>query len=171
MQKAPSFYLTAIGAARVVGGPPGPLTPLLLIFHGRAGEETAFAINAAVRASYPSIEQLQVVSIIDLHHIQQSQRVAVELTLSAAYRQAAKHIPEELDPTEYVVIAPDWSGTVTRAYGMNERVNDIGLVLVSNQWQIFDTYRGADPIEAALNMVASVSTNASDPPVESPTPK
>ena len=169
MQKAPSFFLTAIGATRVVGGPPGPPSPLLLIFHGHAGEETAFAINAAVRQVYPAIEQLQIVSVIDLHHIQRSQRAAVELTLSASYRQAAKFIPEELDPTQYVVIVPDREGTVTRAYGMDERVNDVGLVLVSSQWQIFDSYLGLDPTIAALKMVAAAGNETPDSTLELPT--
>jgi hypothetical protein len=170
MQKAPSFSLTATGSARAVGGPPGPLTPLLLIFHGRAGEDAAFAINAAVRQSYPTIEQLQIVSVIDLSHIHHSQRTAVELTLSAAYRQAAKFIPGEIDPTVYVVIAPDWDGTVTRLYGMQERFEDIGLVLVSSSWHIFDTYRGPDPVAMAIKMVASVDNEIADPNFESPTP-
>jgi hypothetical protein len=160
MKKAPSFFLTAIGAARVVGGPPGPICPLLLIFHAHVGADTAFNINATVRQPYPEIERLQVASIVDLRHVPRFMRAAVQLTLSAAYRNAAKRIPTHLNPTEYVIIAPDWEGKVTNAFGMEERTDDVGLALVTNGWQLFDTYNGPDPSAAALQMLAAASNQA-----------
>jgi hypothetical protein len=162
MKKAPSFFLTAVGAGRVVGGPPGPGTLLLLIFHGHAGSETAFNINATVRNQYPSTEQLLIASVVDLHHIPRYMRPAVELTLAAAYRQAARRIPKELDPTEYVVIVPDWEGKVTGELGMTERINDIGLVLLTDSWQIFDSYSGTDPLTNALKLVTAALNQASN---------
>ena len=170
MKKAPSFFLTAVGAARVIGGPPGPGTPLLLVFHGHAGSETAFNINATVRDHYPKSEQLLIASVVDLHHIPRYMRSAVELTLSAAYRQSANRIPQELDPTEYVIILPDWEGQVTEAFNMTERINDIGLVLLTNPWQIFDSYNGPDPLTNALNMVTAASNEASDMTIGSTAP-
>jgi hypothetical protein len=163
MKKAPTFFLTAIGAARVVGGPPGPLAPLLLIFHGHAGADTAFNINAAVREYYPDIDQVQVASIVDLQHIPRYMRSAVSLTLSDAYRQAAKRIPDHLDPTEYIVILPDWEGKVTSSFEMQERVFDIGLVLIANPWQISGSYLGPEPYNAALKLLGDVKRKAADP--------
>ena len=171
MTKAPSFFLTAIGAARVVGGPPGPAKPLLLIFHGHAGSETAVKINMAVRDHYPAVEELMTASVVDLHHIPRYMRAAVELTLSAAYRQSAKEVPENLDPTEYVVLVPDWDGKVTSAFGMEQRVNDIGLVLITTPWTIFDTYTGADPLVAAVKMIDAATNQHSDRSVPSAPPR
>ena len=168
MNKAPSFFLTAVGAARVVGGPPGPNVPLLLIFHGHAGAKIAFNINIQVRALYPQIEQLQIASIVDLQHIPRYMRTAVELTLAAAYRQSAKSVPAELDPTEYVLIVPDWEGRVTNGFGMEQRIDDIGLALISAPWQVSDSYSGPDPCDAALKMVAAATNN---PTVESTVPR
>jgi hypothetical protein len=163
MNQAPSFFLTAIGAARVVGGPPGPSTPLLLIFHGRAGSDMAFEINAAVRERFPSTDQLLVASIIDLRHIPSYMRSAVELTLAAAYRQAAKRIPATLDPTEYVIIVPDWEGEVTTSFAMVERINDIGFVVVTNPWIIYGSYTGEDAATVAVTMVADAINRRSYP--------
>jgi hypothetical protein len=153
MQKAASFFLTAVGAARIVGGPPGPAAPLLLVFHGYIGADNAVQINAALRERYPSVEQLQIASIVDLHHIPRFMRTAVELTLAAAYRQSAAKIPDYRDPKDYVIILPDWEGKVTSAYDMSERVNDIGLALITPGWQLFDRYLGPDPSKSALAMV------------------
>jgi hypothetical protein len=89
----------------------------------------------------------------------------VELTLSAAYRQAAQRIPQQLDPTEYVVILPDWEGEVIAAFGMQERVNDIGVVLVTDRWTLFDSYTGPDPLAAVMRMVADAINGASDPAI------
>ncbi|MCC6458565.1 MAG: hypothetical protein IT328_26690 [Caldilineaceae bacterium] len=170
MIKAPSFSLTAVGAARSIGGPPGPAKPLLLIFHGHLGADSAFNINAIVRDQWPTVEQLAIASVVDLHHIPRYMRPAVELTLSAAYRQAAKRIPQNLDPTQYVVILPDWEGEVTAAFEMQERVNDIGLVLITDRWILFDSYTGPDPLAAVVKMVADALNEAPDAAVNSNIP-
>jgi hypothetical protein len=169
MIKAPSFSLTAVGAARSIGGPPGPAKPLLLIFHGHLGADSAFNINAIVRDHWPTFEQLVIASVVDLHHIPRYMRSAVELTLSAVYRQAVKRIPHNLDPTQYVVILPDWEGKVTAAFAMKERVNDIGLVLVTDRWTVFDSYTGPEPLAAAVEMVADAINGASDLAINSTT--
>ena len=153
MTRAPVFFLTAVGAARVVGGPPAPAAPLLLIFHSHLGADTAFDMNAALRQHYPNIEQLLIASVVDLHHIPRFMRAAVELSLAAAYRNAAQQLPEHLDPTEYVLIAPDWTGKVTSAFAMGQRANDVGFVLVTKQWTIFDSYTGTDPVVAVQEVV------------------
>jgi hypothetical protein len=168
MIKAPSFFLTAIGTSRVIGGPPGPTALLLLIFHGHAGAETAYALNMVVRNEFPSSEQLLIASVIDLRHIPRYMRSAVELTLASIYRQAAQSVPEHLDPTEYVILAPDWEGKVTNAFSMQERINDIGLVLITNPWTIFDHYTGTDPSTAVLRMVTAASDAASNWAINSP---
>jgi hypothetical protein len=153
MQKASSFFLTAVGAARIVGGPPGPAVPLLLIFHGYVGADSAVQINATLRGRYPSVEELQIASIVDLQHIPRFMRAAVELTLAAAYRQSAAKIPDHRDPKDYVIILPDWEGKVTVGYGMSTRVNDIGLALITPGWKLFDRYLGPEPNTAALALV------------------
>ena len=160
MTKAPTFFLTAVGAARVVGGPPGPTAPLLLIFHSHLGADTAFEMNAVLRQCYPTVEQLRIASIVDLHHIPRFMRATVELTLAAAYQHAARQLPAQLDPTEYVWIAPDWTGKVTSGFAMQQRTNDVGFVLVTKDWTIFDSYTGPAPI-AAVQEVVGTAINSS----------
>lgn len=104
--KAPTFFLTAVGAARVVGGPPAPAASLLPIFHGHLGADIASKINEAIRNQHIGIDHLLIASIVDLHHIPRFMRSAVGLTLSAAYHLAASRLPAPFNPTEYVLIAP-----------------------------------------------------------------
>jgi hypothetical protein len=155
MEKAPRFFLTTTGASRLVGGPPGPSCPTMLIFHGYVGAQTAHNLNANLRGIYPKIDMLQIISVVDLHSVPRFMRPAVTLTLSAAYRHSAASVPTELDPREYVLIAPDWEGTVTRAFAMTERVHDIGLVLITAPWLVCDRYIGNDPQSAAVSMLAA----------------
>lgn len=155
MKKAPIFFLTAVGAARVVGGPPGPATPLLLIFHDHTGAETAFNINAVLRAKYPLIDQLQIASVVSLNQIPQFMRPTVEQTMLAAYNKAAEAIPEVHDPSEYVIIVPDWEGKVASSFGMGDSQAQVGIALVMPKWQIFDVYQGPDPIEAAVRILVA----------------
>ncbi len=162
MKSAPPFYLTAIGASRIVGGPPGPASPLLLLFHDHSGADTAFNINASLREHFPAIEQLQIASVVGLHHVPRFMRAAVELTLNTAYRHAAAAIPPARNPSEYVLIVPDWEGKVSMAYDMSNCQADVGLVLIVRPWQIIDTYRGDDPCSAALQMVMAANGRLQD---------
>ncbi len=153
MIKAPTFFLTAVGAARVVGGPPAPAVPLLLVFHGHLGADIASRINEAIRSQDIDIDRLLIASIVDLHHVPRFMRPAVSLTLNAAYRHAASQLPASFSPSEYVLIAPDWTGKVTRNFGMEQRFNDVGVALVTNSWVISNSYIGPDPITATQEMV------------------
>ena len=163
MQKAPTFFLTATGASRLVGGPPGPAGPLLLLFHGYAGSQTAHDLNTAMRKLYPEIEQLQIASIVDLHTIPRFMRTITAPALSEAYRKSALAVPPGLDPRDYVLIAPDWEGTVTASFGMSERTHDLGLVLISTPWMVFDRYTGNDPQGVAFHMVDEWLRSQSNP--------
>jgi hypothetical protein len=169
MQKAPTFFLTATGASRLVGGPPGPTAPLLLLFHGHAGAQTAHDLNATLRGLYPTVEELQIASIVDLHSVPRFMRPVVTPTLSAAYSKSAASVPQGYDPREYVIIAPDWEGMVTRAFGMTERTHDVGLVLIAPGWKFYDRYIGDDPQGAATRMVDGCLRASSDTAAGSPT--
>lgn len=170
MQKAPQFFLTAIGAARVIGGPPGRIRPLCLIFHGSEGAETAFQINSALRATYPQIEQLQIASVVNLKHIPTYMRAAHEFNLSIVYQTAAKNIPAFCSPSDYVVILPDWEGKVTQAFGMHEHSHLVGLAIITPPWQLFGTYIGPEPHQAALEMVAAAMQQSMPDTLEASAP-
>lgn len=167
--QAPTFFLTAVGTGRVIGGPPGPGIPLLLIFHGHAAANSIFGINAAIRDRWPSTEQLLIASVVDLHHIPRYMRPAVELTLADAYRQSAQRIPKHLDPTEHVMILPDWEGQSTRAFAMQERVGDIGVALVTAPWTLFGSYTGPDQLANTLKMIEAAIDEASKPSMNAAT--
>lgn len=166
MQKAPSFFLTAIGAARVIGGPPGRITPLCLLFHGGAGAETAFQINASLRAIYPRVEQLQIASVVNLKHTPSYMRSAYEFDLSLIYQKTAQEIPLFCSPNDYVLILPDWEGKVTQAFAMDNRAYDIGLAVIVPPWQLFGTYIGAEPQKAAIDMVGAAVQYLATPAVD-----
>ena len=162
MKKAPPFFLTAVGAARVVGGPPGPASPLLLIFHDNSGAETAYNINVALRKQYPLIHQLQIVSVICLRQIPQFMRPTVDQAMLAAYHKTAESMQDERDPSEYVIIVPDWEAKVASSFGMGDCHDQIGLALITPPWQISDVYQGPDPIDAALRMLNAASNPGTD---------
>jgi hypothetical protein len=81
-------------------------------------------------------------------------RPAVRLTLNAAYCQAASQLPESFSPSEYLLIAPDWTGKVTQNFGMKQQINDVGVALVTRSWTIFNSYIGPNPIMAVQEMVS-----------------
>lgn len=166
MQKAPPFFLTAIGAARVIGGPPGRISPLCLLFHGGAGAETAFHINAALRAIYPRVEQLQIASVVDLKQTPSYMRSVHEFNLSLIYQKAAKSIPPYCSPSDYVLVLPDWDGKVTQAFGMDNSSHNVGLAVIVPPWQLLNTYMGDEPQKAVIEMVGAATQHIATPQVD-----
>jgi hypothetical protein len=65
------------------------------------------------------------------------------------------------------VILPDWEGKVTGAFAMEKRVNDIGIVFITNRWTIFDNYTGPDPLAAVMQIVTAGINEASNPALNS----
>lgn len=169
MKKAPTFFLTAIGAARVIGGPPGRIAPLLLIFHEGAGAETAIQINGTLRAIYPHIEQLQIASVVNLKHVPHYMRSAQEFNLSIIYQNVAKGIPPFCSPSDYVLILPDWEGKVTHAFGMEKPSYNLGFAVITSPWQLFGTYIGLEPQAAAIEMLAAATQSLAKPLINSNT--
>ena len=152
MTAAPEFTLTAVRSGRTVSTVLPMTVPLLLVFHGRAGTNTATAINVAVRGDYPEATTLQIASIVDLSHIPTPFQGAARMALEIAYQHAARQLPAGLDPSDYVLIVADWDGRVTRAYQMTYRVDDIGLAVVNQQGQFAGSYTGREPVQAALRL-------------------
>ena len=76
--------------------------------------------------------------------------MTVGLVLSSAYEQAAREVPEDADPAEYVVILPDWGGRVSRLYGVANTGRAAAIVVVDEGSNVALSYQGERPVEAVL---------------------
>ena len=107
-ERAPYFNLLAAGSGRRVTLRSAAGRKLMLIFHLQDTAPTGREINRAVRARYPSPDDVLVASVIDLSIVPPVYWMTVALILNQAFDQAATELPPNYDPTDYVVILPDW---------------------------------------------------------------
>ncbi len=74
-----------------------------------------------------------------------------------SYDKASKSIPQGQDPQDYVIILPDWDGSVTKACGLGDTSKVVGLAVLDAQGGIVGTYQGSEPELHALELLQKVS--------------
>ena len=125
--------------------------PTMLLFHTQETADQAAGVNTAIRdvAQYAQAENLLIANVVDLHGIPKLFRNFAERAMRSSYEEAAAGLPENLSPEDYVIILPDWDGTVTKAAGL-EKVNEaVGVVVLDAIGTIQGVFRG----EAAIGQV------------------
>ncbi|MBX7233956.1 MAG: hypothetical protein K1X65_06190 [Caldilineales bacterium] len=155
-QPAPSFRLTAAVSGRVIG--PGLVgeRPLVLLFHNQHTLAAVRELQEAVRQRYPSAQEVLVASVADTSKAPRLLRGVVEAALKHAYAEASKFVPAGLDPADYVIILPDWSGAVTKAYGVGNVDREGEVVVIDGMGRLVGKHRGQQPGQAALAFLASL---------------
>ncbi len=69
----------------------------------------------------------------------------MSLILNQAYDRATDELPPGVDPSEYVIILPDWGGRVSRAYGVGNTGRAAAIVVVDEDSNVADSYQGGTP--------------------------
>ena len=123
---------------------------VVLVFHLQGTAPTARAMNRAVRERFPDPEEVFIASVIDLSIVPPLYWMTVGLVLNSAYEQAARELPPDVDPAEYLVILPDWGGRVSRDYGVRNTGRAAAIVVVDGDSNVTLSYQGERPVEAVL---------------------
>lgn len=148
--RAPDFYLIAAGSGRRVRLRELADRKVVLVFHLQGTAPTARAMNRAVRERFPDPEEVFIASVIDLSIVPSLYWMTVGLVLNSAYEQAARELPPDVDPAEYLVILPDWGGRVSRDYGVRNTGRAAAIVVVDEDSNVTLSYQGERPVEAVL---------------------
>jgi hypothetical protein len=76
--------------------------------------------------------------------------MTVGLVLGSAYNLAARELPPDADPADYLVsILPDWGGRVSRKYGARNTCR-AALAVLDEGSNFILSYQGERPVEALL---------------------
>ena len=121
----------------------------VLVFHLQGTAPTAREINRAVRERFPDPREVLVASVIDLSIVPPVYWLTVGLVLGSAYEQAARELPPNADPAEYLVILPDWGGRVSRDFGVRN-TGRAAAIVVDEDSNVTVSYQGERPVEAVL---------------------
>lgn len=104
----------------------------------------------SVRRSIPDAEQLPIALIVDLRVVPRLLRGTAERFMEGAYKEAASEVPDGYDPADHLILLPDWTGAVFRAYGVGDVSRYPYLILVSPEGRIAAAFQGADSASAAV---------------------
>ena len=148
--------LTAAGSERKFDLHALP-APALLIFHGDNNTDTVAEANVVIRADFPGADQLLIASVIDLHHIPRMFRPMAVRAMKKAYERSGELIPAELDAEAYVILLPDWDGSLAKFVGF-EGVGEVpGIAVVDRAGRLHGAFQGDGAIEQALATVREVA--------------
>ena len=151
--RAPDFDLLAAGSGRRVRLRDLAGRKVVLIFHLQGTAPTARALNRALRARFPDPEGVFVASVIDLSIVPSLYWMTVSLVLGSAYEQAARELPSDVDPADYLVILPDCGGRVSRDYGARNTGRAAAIVVIDEDSDIAISYQRERPVEAVLEVL------------------
>ena len=79
--------------------------------------------------------------------------MSVGLILNQAYDRASEELPPDADPTEYVVILPDWGSFVSRDYGARNTGRAAAIMVLDEDSNVAASYQGERPVEAVLGVI------------------
>jgi len=151
-KKMPATVLTAAGSKRTLDLRQLP-APTLLLFHDQHATETATAINLAVRQKLPSATQILIGSVPDLSSVPRLLRSVAQAAMDKGYQDGAKKMSAGYDPADYILILPDWDGSVTKFTGFANLGSAPGVVLIGQDGVILGQAQGADPTADVIDLL------------------
>lgn len=149
---APAVTLIAAGSQREIALQ-AIKRPTVLIFHTQETAAASTAVNQAIRARYPLATSVTIASVVNLQSIPRLFRKFAEGAMRKSYQEAVATLPQGMSPEEYVIILPDWDGTVTTAFKLQQVDKTAGVVVLDQQGQIIGQYQGEYLAKAALDML------------------
>lgn len=153
---APAFSLTAVGSGRAFRPADHAGRPLLLLFVDHHTGRASQSIVETVRRRYPDHQQLTIAVVVDAHIVPRLLRGVAEGIMEGAYREVSAAMPDGYDAADHLILLPDWSGDVVRAYGVGSVSREIALVLIGPEGQVQAHYHGPNPAARALAMVQTL---------------
>lgn len=141
---APDFELVALVSGRKVSRNACTGRALVLLFHDQDGVAAVKPLQASVRDRWPRPDQVLVASVINMQAIPSFLRGVAEKMMALAFRDAARHLPPGMDPTDYILILPDRSGRVSHAFSIFDGGKVPCILVLDGRWQICARLQGGD---------------------------
>ncbi|MBI2766175.1 MAG: hypothetical protein HYX53_09720 [Chloroflexi bacterium] len=151
---APTITLTAVESGRRIALHDVAVPTVLLLF----AQETSTAIDPvidAVRAKFPTAEEVQIANVVDAHAFPRLLRKVPEMVMSNRYKDAAKNLEAGRDPAQYLIILPDWHAAVTKAMGIESVNAQIGVAVLAPGGKLIGPYQGPAPETVVLELLVA----------------
>ena len=142
-QMAPDFTLQHI-AGRNVSLSEFRGRTIVMIFSGRDSVEQAQRIGQTIRGRY-DVYDLPIISVLDLHGIPRMMQGLAKGRIQSGYDEMVKTATQSLqaagkpmppDPSQAIIMLPDWDGSVTKSFGLQAVDQQAVAVLVDGNGYI-----------------------------------
>lgn len=154
--KAPDITLKAIETGREIrlnaGGP-----ALVLVFASQANTEHVNPFRAALRARFPDPSAVVIASVIDVHSVPRLMRKMAETALAGRFKAVVAQLAPGQSPRDYVVMLPDWKGTVASSMGLGELGGALAIAVIDRRGVVAGTYQGEEPLQAVITLLAAAA--------------
>lgn len=157
-KQAPDITLKSVVSNRQVNlRKPGAV--LVLVMPTQATTEAVNPLRAALRERYPDPAKVVIASVVDLRQVPRLMRKMGESALSKRYEEVVAGLQPGQDPAQYVVMCPDWNGEVPGKLGLGDLGSELGVAVIAADGTIAGTYRGMEPLETTMEVVAGLATS------------
>lgn len=150
---APAFQLRAAGSERDFGLEDCAERPLVLVFASQKTNAAVGALNSAVRARLPLATQATVASVFDFGKVPPLFHGMIRFALGRAYRAAAQGVPADFDPSDYVLILPDWSGRVCQTFGVSGTEQRAVAMVIDRAGTVQGVFQGERLVDDTLQLL------------------
>jgi hypothetical protein len=71
-------------------------------------------------------------------------RSFAEKSMRESYNKASGSLPQGENPQDYVIILPDWDGSITKSFNLGDTSKTVGLAVLNVQGSVVGTYQGSE---------------------------
>ncbi len=153
-QPAPDVRLEAVESGRVINPSQPDARFLVLVFQSQQTARAMAGIQDAVREKFPDAGEVRIVSVVDLRGVPRMFRGMAKSAMKKAYEHGSEHLPAGWDPTEYIVILPDWKGEFFKAFGVENAEAHAAAVVVNRDGVVLGARQGPDLAPFVLDVIA-----------------
>lgn len=149
MTAAPKFEIVAT-TGRKIGVPYSLPKVLVLLFQDQSTADVAREVNQTIRGVYEEPDDLIIASAVDLSGVPRFMRGIAEKLLKKAYQDAAKQLPADVDPADYIVLLPDWGGDLFRMFRVGDVSRKALMIIIDHEGNIVARQQGGNLGKLAL---------------------
>jgi hypothetical protein len=140
----PNFSVQAAVSARTISPAAFAGRRAILVVHGSKTADAAKEVSKLVRAKYDA-KQVFSASIVDLRAFGGLWKKVAEAQVKQTYEKLAGKVKEANpgeDPADWVVICPDWDGSVGKALGVDKPDEEAAAIVVGADGTVKGTAAG-----------------------------
>lgn len=151
----PDFKLQAAVSGREVSPATLRGKRAVLVLHGVKTQEAPKEVGKAVRARHPGPDVV-VANVVNLKSMAGMWKRVAEAQIKSTYERMAARIQEKepgRDPTELVLILPDWDNAVAPLFGVADSDAEAAAAVIGADGRILGVVNGANLGDQAASLL------------------